>query len=52
MEYIQGYIYYLNKNEISKTSSKDRQTNSKKKKIKKIIVVAGACLNDEWIKVH
>ena len=30
-----------------------KETNEfKKKEDQKIIVVAGACLNDEWIKVH
>jgi len=42
MEYIQGYniIYYLNKNEISKTSSKEDKRIQKKEDQKIIIAVA------------
>ena len=38
--YIQGYIYYLNKNEISKTSSEEDKRIQKKEDQKIIIAVA------------
>ena len=38
--YIQGYIYYLNKHEISKTSSKEDKRIQKKEDQKIIIAVA------------
>ena len=50
MEYIRIYIYYLNKNEISKTSSKQDKRIQKKRRSKNNN--SGTCLNDEWIKVH